>query len=79
MGVERIAANLFARCVGNYAEKAVNRVNATWGDGWIVSNRNSDIITISEIDPNIDKYFKIWLAAPSIRAFATVNGIYITL
>ena len=79
MGIERIASNLFARCVGNYAESAVNRVNATWGDGWIVSNRNSDIIVITENDPNADKYFKIWLAAPSIKAFAAASGIYITL
>lgn len=79
MGIERIASNLFARCVGNYAESAVNRVNATWGDGWIVSNRNSGFITITEKDHNCDKYLKIWLAAPSIKAFATSSGIYITL
>ncbi len=79
MGVERIASNLFARCVGNYAESAVNRVNATWGDGWIVSNRNSAKIIITESDSNADKYMKIWLAAPSIKSFATAHGIYITL
>lgn len=79
MSVERIASNLFARCVGNYAESAVNRVNATWGDGWIVSNRNSEIIIITETDPHADKYLKIWLAAPSIKSFATAHGIYITL
>lgn len=79
MNIERIASNLFARCVGNYAESAINRVNATWGDGWIVSNRNSEIIIITETDPNADKYLKIWLAAPSIKSFATANGIYITL
>ncbi len=79
MSVERIASNLFARCVGNYAESAINRVNATWGDGWIVSNRNSEIISITETDTNADKYLKIWLAAPSIKSFATANGIYITL
>ena len=79
MGIERIASNLFARCVGNYAESAVNRVNATWGDGWIVSNRNSDTIIITESDSNADKYLKIWLAAPSIKSFATASGIYITL
>ncbi len=79
MGIERIASNLFARCVGNYAESAVNRVNATWGDGWIVSNRNSDTIIITESDSNADKYMKIWLAAPSIKSFATAHGIYITL
>ncbi|MBE6802958.1 MAG: hypothetical protein E7530_08760 [Ruminococcaceae bacterium] len=79
MGIERIASNLFARCVGNYAESAVNRVNATWGDGWIVSNRNSAKIIITELDSNADKYMKIWLAAPSIKSFATAHGIYITL
>lgn len=79
MSIERIASNLFARCVGNYAESAVNRVNATWGDGWIVSNRNSEFIIIAETDPNADKYLKIWLAAPSIKSFATMSGIYITL
>lgn len=79
MDVERIASNLFARCVGNYAESAINKVNATWGDGWIVSNRNSKVIKIVEDDPNADKYIKIWSAAPSIKAFAIANGIYITL
>lgn len=79
MSIERIASNLFARCVGNYAESAVNRVNATWGDGWIVSNRNSEFIIITETDPNADKYLKIWLAAPSIKSFAALSGIYITL
>lgn len=79
MGVERIASNLFACCVGNYAESAVNRVNAIWGDGWIVNNRNNTIIRISETDPNSDKYLKIWLAAPTIKAFASASGIYITL
>ena len=79
MGVERIASNLFARCVGNYAESAINRVNATWGDGWIVSNRNSNTIIITESDLNADKYMKIWLAAPSIKSFATAHGIYITV
>lgn len=79
MSIERIASNLFARCVGNYAESAINRVNATWGDGWIVSNRNSNIIVITETDPNYEKYLKIWLAAPSIKAFAASSGIYITL
>ncbi len=79
MSVERIASNLFACCVGNYAESAINRVNATWGDGWIVNNRDSTTIKISETDSNSDKYLKIWLAAPSIKAFALANGIYITL
>lgn len=79
MGVERIASNLFARSVGHYAESAVNRVNATWGDGWIQNNRNSNTIVISETDLNYDKYLKIWMAAPSIKAYAAANGIYITL
>lgn len=79
MNIERIASNLFARTVGNYAEKAVNRVNATWGDGWIVSNRNSSTINISENDTNAEKYLKIWMAAPSIKSYAIANGIYITL
>ncbi len=79
MNIERIASNLFARTVGNYAEKAINRVNATWGDGWIVSNRNSSTINISENDPNASKYLKIWMAAPSIKSYAIANGIYITL
>lgn len=79
MSIERIASNLFACCVGNYAESAINRVNATWGDGWIVNNRNSTTIRILETDPNSEKYLKIWLAAPSIKAFALANGIYITL
>ncbi len=79
MDVERIASNLFARCVGNYAESAVNRVNATWGDGWIVNNRNSGTIIITENDINADKYLKIWQAAPSIKIYAALKGIYITL
>ena len=79
MDVERIASNLFARCVGNYAESALNRVNATWGDGWIVNNRSGDTIIITENDINADKYLKIWQAAPSIKIYAALKGIYITL
>lgn len=79
MGIERIASNLFARSVGNYAENALNRVNTTWGDGWIVNNRNSKTISIYDLDPNSNKYMQIWLAAPTIKAFAIKNGIFITV
>ena len=79
MSVDRIASNLFARSVGNYAENAINKVNTTWGDGWISSNRNSIKIVITENDPNADKYSRIWNAAPSIKNQALADGIIITL
>lgn len=79
MGVERIAANLFAHSVGNYAEKAINRVNATWGDGWLATNKNTSSIAIYKNDPYKHNYMKIWRAATTIRNYALLQGIIITV
>lgn len=79
MGVERIAANLFACSVGNYAENAINRVNATWGDGWLATNKNTSSIAIYKNDPYKHNYMKIWRAAATIRNYALLQGIIITV
>ena len=79
MDVERIAANLFACSVGNYAENAINRVNATWGDGWLAANKNTSSIAIYKTDPYKHNYMKIWRAATTIRNYALLQGIIITV
>lgn len=79
MDVKRIASNLFACCVGKYAEKTLNKVNTTWGEGWIIANRNNNSVLISSTDPNADKYLKIWNAAENIRNEALKTGIFISI
>ena len=75
----RISSDLFAHYIGKTATAAINKVNACWGDGWILSNKKSDIIKVRNDDPNASKYLKVWKAAPEIRAYAQKEGIYITL
>lgn len=77
MDVERIASNLFARSVGKYAEKSLNRVNATWGQGWLMNNRSNNSILIQAKDPFATKYLKIWYAAENIRNEALKDGIFL--
>lgn len=87
MSVDDIASDLFAHYVGKYAKAAINKVNAVWGDGWILKNSKSDVIFVYGDDPNLNKnsfdeygkYYKIWIAAPEIKAFAQKDGIFITL
>ena len=85
MNVEDIASDLFAHYVGKYAKAAINKVNAVWGDGWILKNSKSDTIFVYKDDPNLSqpgkkgKYYKIWIAAPEIKAYAQKEGIFITL
>lgn len=79
MNVNDIATSLFAHSVGKYATSAINKVNASWGDGWILNNSKSDVIEVLQGDPNAWKYKKIWYAAADIRMYAWSNGIYITL
>lgn len=79
LNVVDIAATLFAKSTGNYAMAAVNKVNASWGDGWIQNNSNSSTIKVYEKDPNIDKYIAIWYRAEDIRNYAILDGIIITL
>ena len=77
MDIERIASNLFARSVGKYAEKSLNRVNATWGQGWLMNNRSNNSILIQAKDPFATKYLKIWYAAENIRNEALKDGIFL--
>ena len=55
------------------------------GDGWILKNIKSDTIFVYREDPNLNKpekmgkYYKIWIAAPEIKAYAQKEGIFITL
>ena len=77
MDIERIASNLFARCVGRYAEKSLNRVNATWGQGWLIPNKNNKHIVVKPDDPYATQYLKIWYAAENIRNEALKDGIFL--
>lgn len=79
MNTLEIAESLFAHSVGRYAFSAVNKVNAVWGDGWILNNLNADSFIVQKDDKNAWKYKKIWYAAPDIRMYAWSNGIYIIL
>ena len=85
LSVEDIASDLFAHYVGRTAKGAVNKVNAVWGDGWILKNSQSDKIFVCREDPNLNdldrkgKYYKIWIAAPEIKAYAQKDGVFITL
>lgn len=75
----RIASDLFAHCIGKYAQSAINKVNTCWGDGWILNNKKSNTISISNDDKNAWKYEKIWYAASALKAYAQKEGIYIIL
>ncbi len=79
MNALRISSDLFAHYVGKAATAAINKVNACWGDGWILNNQKSDIIRVRNSDPNAEKYLKIWKAAPEIRTYALKEGIFISL
>lgn len=88
LNAEDIACDLFAHYVGKYAKAAINKVNAVWGDGWILNNSKSDMIFVYKEDPNLNnpnnpneygKYYKIWIAAPEIKVYAQKEGIFITL
>lgn len=75
----RIASDLFAHYIGKNASAAINKVNAVWGDGWLLNNSQSNTITIRSDDENAWKYQKIWYAASVIKSFAWSEGVYITL
>ena len=75
----RIASDLFAHCIGKYAQSAINKVNTCWGDGWILNNSKSNTICIRNDDENAWKYEKIWFAASALKAYAQRDGIYIIL
>ena len=75
----RIASDLFAHYVGKNAKSAINRVNACWGDGWILNSSKTDIVFVRNDDINAQKYIKVWKAAPEIKAYAQKEGIYIKL
>lgn len=79
MDSTEIAATLFAKTVGKNAMFAINKVNACWGDGWIIGNKNADTIILNPADENCWKYIKIWYAAPDIKMYAWSQGIYITI
>ena len=79
MDSTEIAATLFAKTVGKNAMFAINKVNACWGDGWIIGNKNVDTIILNPADENCWKYIKIWYAAPDIKMYAWSQGIYITI
>lgn len=75
----RIASDLFAHYVGKSASAAINKVNASWGEGWLSKCNQLDRITIKSNDANAWKYEKVWFAAPEIKAYAWSEGVFITL
>ena len=79
MDSSQIAATLFANYVARNAPAAINKVNAYWGDAWILSCQNSSDITVKANDSNLWKYEKIWYAAPKIKEYAWSEGVYITI
>ena len=79
MDAMRISSNLFAHYIGKNASSAIEKVNASWGEGWIENCKQSDSISIKTNDKNAWKYEKIWYAAPELKPYAWSQGIYITL
>ena len=83
MDKERIAINLFSNAVGYYSPKAINKVNANWGMGWLdsLSQTMNGKITVrsNEKEYIVNNYKQIWLAAPTIKNHAWSSGIFITV
>ena len=79
MDAMRISSNLFAHYIGKNASSAIEKVNTSWGEGWIEICKQSNSISIKTNDKNAWKYEKIWYAAPELKPYAWSQGIYITL
>lgn len=79
MDSTQLAATLFAKYIAKNAPAAINKINAYWGDDWILSCQNSNVITVKASDSNLWKYEKIWYAAPEIKEYAWSEGVYITI
>lgn len=77
MTAERIASDLYAHAIGKYAKNALNRVNTTWGEGWLKTSTDNTII-IHPNDPYAKVYERIWYASENIRNEALKDGIFLS-
>ena len=78
MKAERIASDLYAHAIGKYAKNALNRVNTTWGEGWLKTTTNNNTIIIHPNDPYANVYERIWYASENIRNEALKDGIFLS-
>lgn len=83
----QIASAIFAHYVAKKAPEAINKVNASWGDGWLLECQSSEDIEVFIADEdeentwrnNAWRYEKIWYAAKEIKKYAWEQGIHITI
>lgn len=83
----QIASAIFAHYIGKKAPEAINKINASWGDGWLIECQESEDIQVYIADydeeytwrTNAWKYEKIWYAAKEIKTHAWERGVYITI
>ena len=61
-----------------YAENALNRVNTTWGEGWLKANKDNNSVIIYPNDPYAKVYERIWYASENIRNEALKDGIFLS-
>lgn len=78
MSAERIASDLYAHAIGKYAENALNRVNTTWGEGWLKTTKDNNTVIIHPNDPYAKVYERIWYASENIRNEALKDGIFLS-
>ncbi len=78
MNAERIASDLYAHAIGKYAENALNRVNTSWGEGWLKTTKDNDTVIIHPNDPYANVYERIWYASENIRNEALKDGIFLS-
>ena len=74
---EEICSSLFAHAVGRYCEEALNRVNSVWSDGWLLANRNANVIYVDKYDSHYSQYRSIWNNAEKIKEYTVNKGLYI--
>lgn len=79
MTAERIASDLYAHAIGKYAKNALNRVNTTWGEGWLKTTTDNNTIIIHPNDPYAKVYERIWYASENIRNEALKDGIFLSV
>lgn len=68
MDTEFMAQSLFAHNIAKYKPAAFNAINSSWGDGWFISNSQSDSVKLYKDDPHVSKYKMIWDAGYALMA-----------
>ena len=63
-----MAQSLFAHNIAKYKPAAFNAINSSWGDGWFISNSQSDSVKLYKDDPHVSKYKMIWDAGYALMA-----------